>query len=82
MRRIKLIATARQRSCGKVMFSVMSVCHSVKGGVPCELDTHDAFGLTVQEPLLYRAQAPICIGPLLVVTSGGQRLDTGSNLFT
>ena len=30
------IFTAHQRSYGKVVFSVMSVCHSVHGGIPCD----------------------------------------------
>ena len=41
-----LIITTLQRSCRKVMFSVMSVCHSVNTS-PCD-HYHDPFDLTVQ----------------------------------
>ena len=41
--------TARQRSCGKVMFSVVSVHHSVHRGSLVTI-THDALDLTIQGP--------------------------------
>ena len=46
------VFTARQRSCGKVMFSVVCVCHSdcLSKGDPHVTITHDALGLTVQDP--------------------------------
>ena len=43
------IFTNCQQSCGKVMFSVMSVCHSVHKGVP-HYHYHDALDLTIQGP--------------------------------
>ena len=62
------VVTVRQRSCGKVMFSLASVCHSVWWGWRGShvIMTHDALDLTIQGPLLYRAL------PLLLVTSGRQ----------
>ena len=42
-----LLTNARQRSCGTVMFSAVSVCHTVQGGGPHVTITHDAFYLTV-----------------------------------
>ena len=42
-----LIVTARQRSCGKVMFSQVSVC-SQRGRRPHVTITHHALDLTVQ----------------------------------
>ena len=46
--------TARQRRCGEVMFSVMTVCLSTEGSYVTI--THDASHLTVQGPgtSLYR----------------------------
>ena len=43
------IFTASQRSCGKVMFSGMSVRYSVHGG-PHATITYDALDLTLQAP--------------------------------
>ena len=44
--------TARQRSCGKVMFSVMSVCQSFcSWGRSHVTITYDALDLTIQTPL-------------------------------
>ena len=43
------LVTARQRSCGKVMFSVLRVCLSRGGdGAPHVTITHDALDLTVK----------------------------------
>ena len=69
------IFTARQRSCGKVMFSVMSICLSMGG--PHVTITHDALDLTIYEPfsvygtsngslpqpLLYIVQEPLAPAP-------------------
>ena len=47
------LVTARQQSSGKVMFSVVSVCHSVCHSVHRGSNvtiTHDALDLTVQGP--------------------------------
>ena len=45
-----VIINARQRSCGKVMLSVLSVCHSVGGGGYHVTITHDALDFNVQGP--------------------------------
>ena len=69
------IFTARQRSCGKVMFSVMSICLSMGG--PYVTITHNALDLTIYEPfsvyvtsngslpqpLLYTVQEPLAPVP-------------------
>ena len=64
------VFTASQRSCGKVMFSVVCVCHSdcLSKGDPRVTITRDALSLTVQDP-----PGP---GPLLDIRSGtpGPRL--------
>ena len=40
-----------QQSCGKVMFSQVSVCHSVQGGKkPHVTITYDALDITGQDP--------------------------------
>ena len=43
----RMVITIRQRSCGKVMFSVVSVHHSVQGGSYVTI-THDALDFNVQ----------------------------------
>ena len=53
----KAVVTAKQRSCGKVMFSVMSIYHSVQGGFHVTI-THDAFYLT-----RVTLAAPVVQGP-------------------
>ena len=69
MWRILLTFTARQRSCGKVMFSLAFVCLQGRGG-PHVTITHDALDLTVQptHPPAYDISWPF--------------LETCSNLFT
>ena len=65
----EVIFTARQRSCGKVMFSLVSICHSVHRG-----ERHPHVTVTSPNPLL--DIGPHCTGtppaPPLLVTSGGQ----------
>ena len=61
----KAIFTTRQQSSGRVMFSLVSVCHSVQclcvWGGPHVTITHDALDITVQPP------------PLVLTSSGGHR---------
>ena len=44
----KYFITTRERSCGKVIFSLVSVCLSVHDGGGSHAFTHDALDLTVQ----------------------------------
>ena len=44
------LISARQRSCGKVMFSVVCVCHSICPQGSHVTITYDALDLTVQGP--------------------------------
>ena len=46
-----MLITARQRSCGKIMFSHVSVCLILlRGGGTHVTITHDELDLTVQDP--------------------------------
>ena len=55
-----MVITARQRSCGKVMFSAVSVRQSVilSMGVSHVTNSHNAFDLTIQGPLLWSSLLP------------------------
>ena len=58
------IFTARQRSCRRVMFSVVSIRQSVhKGTRDLETFTHNALDLTVQGPFPLQCPAPCLQGP-------------------
>ena len=59
--------TAHQRSCGKVMFSVLSVCLSVHRGYHVNI-THNA---------LHLAMLPFCIRPSLARDPAQSSLCTG-----
>ena len=85
------IITTRQRSCGKVMFSVMSVHGG--GGSPMWCTDALALDLTVQHPPRSLGPAPLDIGTSLYSDPPGPspsrhgdiwwpRLKTCSNLFT
>ena len=52
------IFIARQQSCGKIMFSVVSVCHSVHRGVSHVTIAQDALELTIQGPPQFPALPP------------------------
>ena len=61
---ISNIITNHQRSCGKVMFSQASVCHSVQGeGRSHVTINHDALDFTVQALALVPLPLPPDIGP-------------------
>ena len=77
--------TARQQRWGMVMFSLVSICHSVHGARGShETITHDALYRTADPPSLYRALPPLgpwasctgpsppCTPPSLLGTFGGQ----------
>ena len=59
--RTNRLITVHQRSCWKVMFSQVSVCHSVqREGVHVTI-TYDAFDLTEQSPMF--STLVLCTGP-------------------
>ena len=62
-----LFFTTRQRSCWELMFSQMSVCHSVQGGSHVT-NTHDSLDLTVHPAT---DMGPHSTGTSPAVTSGG-----------
>ena len=61
-RQLQLINTHHYRSSGKVMFSVVSVCHSVHGGSHVTI-THNALNLTVESPSDMGPPAPVPAPP-------------------
>ena len=72
--------TIRQQTCGKAMFSVMSVCLSFQSAGRSRVTiTHDALDLTVKDPQTWHLtvqgpsldKGPQCTGTPLLVTSGG-----------
>ena len=65
-----LVITARQRSCKKVIFSVVPVRHSVHKGSPHVTITHHALDLSVQLPLPYMAPRPWPAAAFLVASGG------------
>ena len=64
-----LFITARKRSCGKVMFSVVSVCHFVRRGSHVSITNHHT-----GTPYLCTRNAPSQSSPhpALLMASGGQ----------
>ena len=71
-----IIITARQRSCRKVMFSLVSVCLFTGG--PHMTITHDALDLTVQGPHLLDIRHGPPSSPALDPTPRHQTLDPPS----
>ena len=92
MEKLESIITARQQSCGKVMFSFVSVCLQAWG--PIVTIKHDALDLTIQGPPWTRDltiqgpqpslnMGPHCTGASLPAYDiWWPQLETCSNLFT